>query len=98
MSSQTPIMQRPILRRVEYHVSALPIERLFVAEDAIVTRAYGVMVRNGIRTIGDLMQRRAEVPKMKGVGLGTWNIIIGCMMDFDARHGTKLRYSFTDNP
>jgi hypothetical protein len=93
-----PIMQRPIFKRVEYKVSALPIERLFRGESACITRAYGALTRNGIRTIGELIERRNEVPGMKGVGFGTWNVIIGCMMDFDTKHGTHMRDSFTDNP
>lgn len=91
----TPIMQRPILKKVEYHVSDLPIERLFRAEDACVTRAYSALIRAHVRTIGELIHRRNEVPRMRGVGLGTWNVIVGCMMDFDAKYGTNLQERFT---
>lgn len=92
---QTPIMQRPILKRVEYKVSALPIERLFRSEETCVVRAYNALVRAHVRTIGELLHRRAEVPRMRGVGFATWNVIIGCMMDFDTKYGTNLSDSFT---
>lgn len=94
MSSQTPIMQRPILTKVLYNPGVLPIERLFRSEEPCVTRAYSALLRNGISTIGDLMNSAAEVPSMRGVGFGTWNVIIGCMMDFDAKYGTTLEKQF----
>lgn len=96
MTTETPIMQRPILKRVEYHVAALPIERLFRADHPTVTRAYGALMRAHVRTIGELIHRRREVPNMRGVGIGMWNVIIGCMMDFDAKYGTNLEERFTD--
>lgn len=91
----TPIMQRPILRTVQYHVAALPIERLFRSEETCVVRAYNALVRSHVRTIGELIHRRAEVPRMRGVGFATWNVIIGCMMDFDAKYGTNIQERFT---
>lgn len=89
-------MQRPILRRVEYRVTELPIERLFRSDETCVVRAYNALVRAHVRTIGELIHRRAEVPRMRGVGFATWNVIVGCMMDFDTAHGTRLHDSFTD--
>lgn len=88
-------MQRPILKRVEYHVDALPIERLMRSDHPSVKRAYTALLSAGVSTIGELIDRRGEVPNMRGIGLGSWNVIVGCMMDFDTAHGTQLQKQFT---
>lgn len=76
-------------------IIGLPIERLFRGEHPSITRTYTALIRAGVSTIEELINRRGEVPNMRGIGVGSWNVIIGCMMDFDTRYGTNLEKRFT---
>lgn len=82
---------------IEYHVYDLPIERLFRSEAFTVVRSYNALMRQGVTTIGELIRRRNDVPNMRGIGVASWNTIIGCMMDFDTAHGTNIEAQFTDS-
>lgn len=77
-------------------VRTFPIERLFRGDATPVVRAYNMLLRANFTTISHLISRGPEeVARTRGIGKDTFAAIIGCMMDFDTAHGTKLEAQFT---